>query len=117
MKILPHNTVQDKLAQVEQFQAEACEEIARLNQATASASQPVSTARLEELIEKGGGFEFHVPELDKLKLALQQNRWVADTREKLRMEMQTVDGLKSMVKQGTNIMQGSTGTQMYMYIQ
>ena len=89
----------------------ACEEVARLNQAAASAPQPVSTTRLEELIEEGGEFEFHVPELDTLKLALQQNRWVADTREKLRMEMQTVDGLKTTVKQGTNLMQGSTGTQ------
>lgn len=94
---------------MEQFQAEARGEVARLNQATSSLSQPVSTSGLEELIEKGGDFEFHIPELDMLKLALQQNQWVVDTREKLRMEMQTIDGLKSMVKQGTNIMQGSTG--------
>ena len=96
------------MAKVEQFQVEASEEVARLNQAS-EGSKPVTTSRLEELIEKGGEFEFHIPELDSLKLALQQNQWVAETRGKLRLEMQTVDGLKSMVKQGTNLMQGNQG--------
>ena len=98
--------------EVEQFQVEACEEVARLNQAASDNTAPpqtLSTARLEALIERGGQFEFHVPELDTLKLALQQNQWVAETREKLRLEMQTVDGLKAMAKQGTNLMHGSTG--------
>ena len=98
--------------EVEQFQVEACEEVARLNQAASDNMAPpqtLSTARLEALIERGGQFEFHVPELDTLKLALQQNQWVAETREKLRLEMQTVDGLKAMAKQGTNLMHGSTG--------
>ena len=97
---------------VEQFQVEACEEVARLNQAASDSAAPpqtLSTIRLEALIERGGQFKFHVPELDTLKLALQQNQWVAETREKLRLEMQTVDGLKAMAKQGTNLMHGSTG--------
>ena len=107
---------QEKLVEVEQFQVEACEEVARLNQAssenTAAAtapSQTLSTARLEALIERGGQFEFHIPELDTLKLALQQNQWVTETKGKLRLEMQTVEGLKAMAKQGTNLMRGSTG--------
>ena len=102
--------------EVEQFQVEACEEVARLNQASSEStapSQSLSTARLEALIERGGKFEFHIPELDTLKLALQQNQWVTETKEKLRLEMQTVDGLKAMAKQGTNLMHGSTGTCMY----
>ena len=97
---------------MEQFQAEASEEVTRLNQASVASDlsqQSTSTARLEALIERGGQFEFHIPELDTLKLALQQNQWVAETRGKLRLEMQTVEGLKSMVKQGTNLMHGSTG--------
>ena len=101
--------VQEKLSKVEQFQAEAREEVARLNQTSADASQSISTSRLEGLIERGGEFEFHIPELDTLKLALQQNQWVSESKEKLRMEMQTIDGLKTMVKQGTNLMQGSKG--------
>ena len=103
---------------VEQFQAEACEEVARLNYAASEntpPSQTLSTARLEALIERGGQFEFHIPELDTLKLALQQNQWVAETKEKLRLEMQTVEGLKAMAKQGTNLMHGSSGVFIVKY--
>lgn len=102
--------MQEKLKTVEQFQAEACEEIARINQASVDPTQSVSTTKLVDLIQRGEGFEFHVPELDTLKLTLQQNQWVSETKEKLRAERQTIDGLKSLVKQGTNILQGSAGT-------
>ena len=101
--------LQDKLAEVEQFQSEAREEVSTLNQILSSDSQPHSTAKLKELIERGGSFEFHVPELETLKLALQQNKWVTETKERLRLEMQSVEGLKNLVKQGNNLIRGSPG--------
>lgn len=88
-------SLKEKVDEIKQFQRDA--QAALVNPLVSSVSD------VEELVERGRGFNVDIPEIDTLEKALSQIRWNDSARQKREGWQQTLEECGNVIKEGEDL--------------